>query len=245
MADSPRLVRWSVRLYESLLKAYPAAFRKKFGGEMTFVFHESAADAWRRRGVAGLLTTGLRVIADLARTAPKERLSELNNRKGEIAMSFKSLLTRKLGSDAAVASWARYLVFGYSLLLMAIMVWKFTGMRLTDFELFFGILLAAALMLQGIAFGLLLPLVERAECSRFNNSASQIAIYAAAVLALIFGVWSLKSLAQTEYQVIVGLLLLFEVMMGCFFLAAILPLVKAHRAEKLGRPPAKTTTAGD
>lgn len=80
MADSLRSVELSVRVYEALLRAYPAAFRKEYGGEMTHVFRELAADAWQERGAAGLRATWFRVLGDLAWTAPREHLNDLPRR---------------------------------------------------------------------------------------------------------------------------------------------------------------------
>jgi hypothetical protein len=80
MADSLRPVVLSVRVYEVLLRAYPVAFRKEYAGEMTRVFRELAADAWRERGAAGLRATWFRVLGDLAWTAPREHLNDLPRR---------------------------------------------------------------------------------------------------------------------------------------------------------------------
>lgn len=72
MAKPPRCLRFSARAYRSLLAAYPDSFRQRFGEEMVWVFDELANEAWRRRGVAGLATTWCRVLADMARTVPRE-----------------------------------------------------------------------------------------------------------------------------------------------------------------------------
>jgi len=47
---------------------------------MTLVFCELVTDAWQRRGLAGLLLAWFRVLADLARTAPKEHVHEMRRR---------------------------------------------------------------------------------------------------------------------------------------------------------------------
>ena len=80
MANPPRSVELSVRIYELLVKAYPASFRRRYGDEMTRVFRELATDALRQRGAFGLMTAWFRVLGDLAWTAPQEHLVELQRR---------------------------------------------------------------------------------------------------------------------------------------------------------------------
>jgi hypothetical protein len=77
MADLPQSVRWSVRIYEKILLAYPAEFREKFASEMILLFHELATEAIRRRGRFGLFLFWCRVLGDLLRTAPQELGSAL------------------------------------------------------------------------------------------------------------------------------------------------------------------------
>jgi hypothetical protein len=72
MANSPRLVQWSVRLYEKLILAYPVEFRKKFASEMTLVFRELASDAHRQYGIFGLFWAWCRVLGDLLWTVLQE-----------------------------------------------------------------------------------------------------------------------------------------------------------------------------
>ena len=66
MADFPRFVEVSVRVYEWLIRAYPPSFRSEYGDEMPQVFRELATDALRQRGAIGLTTTWFRVLGDLA-----------------------------------------------------------------------------------------------------------------------------------------------------------------------------------
>lgn len=80
MAGSPRVVDLSVRIYQSLMRVYPGSFRKKYGNEMSQVFREVMADSTQRDGVAGLVTTWIRVLGDLARSAFHEHLIELQGR---------------------------------------------------------------------------------------------------------------------------------------------------------------------
>jgi hypothetical protein len=46
----PAALRLSARAYTWLLRAYPAAFRAEFGGEMALVFSDCCRDAWRSGG---------------------------------------------------------------------------------------------------------------------------------------------------------------------------------------------------
>ncbi len=232
MADSPRGVERSVQVYQSLLRAYPVAFRRQYGNEMARVFRELATDSHRRRGTAGLLAAWLRVFGDLLRTVPKEHLTEWKNREGGIDMKVKSVLLQKVSSDDIDCRLGQIGTYGISLLVAVLGVWKFASMRITEPQLFFGILLVAALTLQCVGCGLLIPVSDRKSRSRPYVRRGQIVIYIMAVLAFVLGVWKLASLAVTEYELILGLLLLSAVMMAGVLLGAILPLVDGGRARQ-------------
>jgi hypothetical protein len=245
MKNLPRLVRRSARVYEKLILAYPAAFRKKFAREMVDIFRDLTANAWRRRGLLGLSTTCFHVLVDLARTVPQEHVAEWKNHKGNFAMSLKSLMLRKFGPDPETFNprWSQALFLVVSTFLMAIFLRKLLSMNLMGIELLFGILVAASMMLQGIAQALFQPLLMKNIPAVFKNSPMQIAIYTASALATVFGIWSLQWMVQTEYQLILGIMLFMDVMLGGNFIAAILPLVQAHRAQKIEPPQAKSPIA--
>jgi hypothetical protein len=77
----PRSVERSVKLYKSLVKVYPASFRKEYGDEMALVFRDLAAGAWRRRGFfRGLLAVWFHVLADFARSVPREYMAAFHRR---------------------------------------------------------------------------------------------------------------------------------------------------------------------
>jgi hypothetical protein len=80
MVKSPRSIRWSVRIYEKLIRAYPAEFRRKFAREMTLVFRELASDALRRKGLLGLFWAWCRVLGDLPYSASQEHFAALQRR---------------------------------------------------------------------------------------------------------------------------------------------------------------------
>jgi hypothetical protein len=80
MADSPRFVELSVRIYRSLMHVYPVSFREKYGREMTRVFREVVTDSTQRHGSTGLITTWCRVLGDLVLSAFHEHSTELHGR---------------------------------------------------------------------------------------------------------------------------------------------------------------------
>jgi hypothetical protein len=243
MADLPRLVQWTVRVYEMLILVYPASFRQKYGSEMAIVFRESALDAWRKRGVIGIFAVCLRVLPDLVRTVPAEHVAEWTSQKGESTMSLKSLLTRKIGPDNVSPGWARLWILLFSFVLMALYIKALTNMKLATVELLFGVLLIAAMTLQGISYGLLIPVFHRTNSSMFKSQPSQIAVYAASLIVMVLGIRTLASMVLTEFQLFIGVLLSLNVMMNGCFVAAILPLIRADRAQ--AEPPRAKQTLTD
>jgi hypothetical protein len=232
MADVPRCVQRSVRVYEMLVKAYPASFRKAYGDEMVRVFGELAADAWRERRGAGVLRVWLRVLGDLLWTVPKEHVIDWKTCEGGAAMRLKSLLTRELLSDEVKRRWgvrlARAYLFGFALAFLVGMISKFASMNITETQLFFGVLLVVAMALQVVGAGLVVQL--GAPERSFNLV--QIAIHTTAALVMILGVWKLASMAITEYELILGLLLVFQVMMAISAIGGILELIRLNRASR-------------
>jgi hypothetical protein len=235
MADLPRGVERSVRMYRMLLKAYPAAFQRKYEDEMVRVFRELAADAQRQHGASGLVTMWFRVLGDVAWTALKEHFSESKTLDGGIDMKVKSMLMRRISSNAADCRLGQIGAFGASLLVLVLGVWKFTSMRLTEPQLFFGILLVATLTVQCVGLGLLAPLDNKPGVNR-----TQIVIYGLTLPLLVLGVWKLASMAVTEYELISGLLLIFVVIMAVFFIGGIVPLLKP--AASVSANPGKADT---
>jgi hypothetical protein len=64
----------SQRVYGMLLLAYPLEFRREYGPHMAQVFRDCERRERRLQRVAGLPRLWLHVLADLAKTVPKERL---------------------------------------------------------------------------------------------------------------------------------------------------------------------------
>jgi len=150
MAHSPRYVERSVRIFKALIKAYPASFRKEYEEKMVRVFRELTTDAWRQRGVVGVLVIWFRVLGDVAWTAPREHFRARITDNGGIAMSLKSLLTRELISDEVTHRWSALCLIPSLLILLIFPIRKFASLNVTEPQWFLGILLVAAMMLQGV-----------------------------------------------------------------------------------------------
>lgn len=80
MSRASRSLAISVRIYRTLLWAYPRAFRREYGPEMTHVFRDMAQAAVDKRGALGLAGLWLRVVPDLVWTAAQERLEATQRR---------------------------------------------------------------------------------------------------------------------------------------------------------------------
>src|ERR1700733_643462 len=76
-----RAVTVSVKVYERLLAAYPAAFRREFGPAMKQLFRDQCRDAWCEAEGWGLAGVWLRVLPDWAKTSFVEHLSNLHRRE--------------------------------------------------------------------------------------------------------------------------------------------------------------------
>jgi hypothetical protein len=100
MSRTSRLVELSAYLYRLLLAAYPAAFRNEYGEAMVQLFHDTARDAYRRRGFLGLTAMWLRTLVDFTISAIRQ------HRDKPVEVSSESVLLRdflqnwrRLGSD--------------------------------------------------------------------------------------------------------------------------------------------------
>lgn len=86
---------FSKRLFRLMLLAYPREFRLEYGSEMTQLFR----DCYRDVESGGLVGFWLRMIYDVLRTAPRERLETL----GKDSETMKNLKTDAIGFLACVA----------------------------------------------------------------------------------------------------------------------------------------------
>ena len=100
-ASESRPVRSLRRLYEVMLRAYPAKFRHEYGREMALVFHDRARDVVQSMGTLALFPFMLQVARDWATTVTRERLDMETTQKvklnrvstlGLIALSLTALM---------------------------------------------------------------------------------------------------------------------------------------------------------
>jgi hypothetical protein len=68
-------------MYQGLLVAYPAEFRKRFGPEMAQVFRMCCRKAYHSSGAGGVLRLWFPTLWDWAWTATRERLSSIFHRR--------------------------------------------------------------------------------------------------------------------------------------------------------------------
>jgi hypothetical protein len=61
-------------VYRTLLRLYPAAFRRAFGADMTEDFEEASLEAWMQDRWRGMLSLWFFTCADLMRTVPLQWL---------------------------------------------------------------------------------------------------------------------------------------------------------------------------
>jgi len=78
-------VRFSGRLFQRLLVAYPKAHRREYGPPMAQLFRDQCREAWRRGRAWALTWLWLRVLPDLVKTSVLEHISTLKERKTMLA----------------------------------------------------------------------------------------------------------------------------------------------------------------
>jgi hypothetical protein len=76
-----KAVTISVRIYERLLAAYPAQFRREYGPAMAQLFRDQCRDARSSGRGWGLAVLWLRVLPDWAKTSLMEHLASLHRRE--------------------------------------------------------------------------------------------------------------------------------------------------------------------
>jgi hypothetical protein len=69
-----RFLHLGSRIYRGILWLYPSDLRRDFGAEMSELFHEDLADAWRSSGLAGVIGVWWCAVCELFRIAiPSQR----------------------------------------------------------------------------------------------------------------------------------------------------------------------------
>ncbi len=76
-------VALALATYTGLLRLYPAAFRQRFGHEMTQVFRDGCRAAWHTQGGWGVLVWLLTTLPDVFITASRERFAQRKTTWGE------------------------------------------------------------------------------------------------------------------------------------------------------------------
>jgi len=66
----------SVRVYRTLLVAYPKRFREQYEAQMVQVFRDSIREAYHNHGIGGLADLWIHILFDLVFTALNERIME-------------------------------------------------------------------------------------------------------------------------------------------------------------------------
>lgn len=113
--DAPDRPGPSERVYASLTRVYPAAFRERYREEMVQLFADQLRDARAGSGAGGVLMTWLRTLADVASSAVGEHLRKDRPVAQSLAMFQPTKSMRLLGLLAVV---------GGVLLLWAFVSWN-------------------------------------------------------------------------------------------------------------------------
>jgi hypothetical protein len=132
LRPAPAALALSARAFAWLLKAYPAAFRQEYGGEMTLVFGDCCHAEWRAAGPLGLCRLLGRTVVDTLASAPAlwvERLEEtmkglpavrsLGFWLADHGLAVGGLALLVLGASA----WPLALTFGWVALGVAFFAW--------------------------------------------------------------------------------------------------------------------------
>ncbi|HET9986462.1 MAG TPA: DUF2723 domain-containing protein [Longimicrobiales bacterium] len=105
--SAARSARLAERAYAALLFTYPPGFRAEYGVEMRRVFR----DRWRERaveGVGGGARLWMSLLGDLARSAPRERLAVLGERRRRSRVSEAEEPPYRVALLAGLAVWLLY-----------------------------------------------------------------------------------------------------------------------------------------
>lgn len=113
-SQSSVLLAISERVYQALLYAYPAQFRRQFGAEMAQVFRTSCRATYRAGGTGGVLRQWLPILWDWAWTALREQIASVFDRSSAMStMNDTTIFDRQLGDIVWMMTTGLYA--GYSL----------------------------------------------------------------------------------------------------------------------------------
>jgi hypothetical protein len=150
MTERTKLLQLSERVYGWLLTVYPPEHRCAYGTEMKRAFRDLCRDALRPRGlrgIFGLLEVWLAVLMDTGISALRER--------GGCMSLLKSMLTRKFTNSPAMRQCAQLFFFGSALVVLVLGVYKLADLKLSEGELFLGLLLVMQLTMTMVVLGML------------------------------------------------------------------------------------------
>jgi cytochrome b6-f complex iron-sulfur subunit len=124
-------VEISVAVYRSLLIAYPADFRERYGVQMVQVFEEECRRVFQQYGAPGLVAYWMFNLIDLARTSLEERLS--GNSRRRMMGEFKTMKPRPVNRrEFLTAAWMASL--GFLLVDLGGLTYLFSMPRLKEGE---------------------------------------------------------------------------------------------------------------
>jgi putative ABC transport system permease protein len=113
MPSRSRMPAWAERLYDRLLRTYPAAFHEDYGKEMRAAFRHRWRDERDERGLLGVVGLLASLLIDTLRTAPREHLDMLIHdvryawraltRRQNWSFTIAAVLTLGLGIGAVTA----------------------------------------------------------------------------------------------------------------------------------------------
>jgi hypothetical protein len=128
----PVALALSARAYDWLLRAYPASFRSRFGGEMALVFSDCCRAEWQCSGPLGVSRLLGRTVLDTLASAPPlwaERLEEVAmdhrfSRGIGLWLADRALVAGGLALLAVgTAAWPPALSLGWAALGLAFFAW--------------------------------------------------------------------------------------------------------------------------
>ena len=96
----PKVPSWADRLFAALLRAYPAAFREEYDGEMRSAFRGRWREERRARGVLGVAGLWAGLVLDTVANAPRVHGEILWH---DLRTAWRSLTRRENGSFTAAA----------------------------------------------------------------------------------------------------------------------------------------------
>src|SRR5512134_2332651 len=100
MGSPARFPAWADRVYGALLRAYPAAFREEYAGEMRAAFRSRWHEERRAHGVRGVTRLWLSVLLDTLGTAARSQSEALAR---DVRYAWRSLTGRRSRAFTAAA----------------------------------------------------------------------------------------------------------------------------------------------